>query len=252
MRKFNTYETNHLLKFGFDPFDVADSVAINIPVEYITGKSEFMGKTFNVNEDVLIPRFESEKLIEIALEEIKNINKIAINFIDIGTGSGVLGISLALELAKTGIEFNGILLDISSEALIIARKNITEHNLSKTLQARSVSEFFSNIDSQFQSDIIIANLPYIPTKRIDHLQPSVKDFEPRIALDGGEDGLEIIRNSIAYFKRFLNQSGSIILEVDDDHGPDKTNEFQDEWEVEVREDENKKNRYWILKPKITI
>lgn len=252
MRVFNTYEVNHLIKFGYDPFSLAKKVNNNTPVEYITGRAEFMGRIFLVNQDVLIPRYESESLIEIAVKEVEKRELNQIRFIDLGTGSGVIGISLAIELEKLGIKYRGVLLDISKKALSTTKKNLALHNLNNKLDVSLIDDFISKKNSDSKFDIIIANLPYIPSKRVDELESSVKDFEPRIALDGGYDGLEVIRGSLELFKESLDPSGIFILEVDDSHTQDKTEEFRYQWDIKILNDENGKNRFWVMRPRTKV
>lgn len=243
MRKFSPYEMNQLIKFGLDPFEVAKTADENIPVEYITGKSEFYGYTFNVNKEVLIPRIETEELVNIGLSEIKNRSEL--KFADIGTGSGAIGISFALELKKMNITFEGILSDISPKSLSIAEKNLK--TLAADLNISLVeSNLFENMNGE-NFDVIFANLPYIPTTRLTELDPSVRDFEPIEALDGGEDGLKFIRKLLEEGSNRLNNNGVILLEVDDTHGENKAKEFSDLWNIEVRKDLNEKIRYWVCR-----
>ena len=256
MRSFTAYEFNHLIKFGFDPIELSPSLNSEIPVEYITGKVEFLGHIFKVSKDVLIPRPETEELISFATEYLEDADLDEIIFADVGTGSGCIGISFALQLQELGLDFKGFLSDISEEALEITKKNLQElyyKNPEIKLQTEIEDDLVvlnSNLLNKYPKDIkfdiIFANLPYIPSGRISQLQSSVKDFEPHKALDGGEDGLEYIRKFLKQAEKFVEKDGIVILEVDDTHTD--TSEFE-KWDIECKSDENGKNRYWVAKIK---
>ena len=116
-RKFTALEINHLLKFGVDPFNLNLNKIKEMPVEYITGFSEFYGRVFEVNNKVLIPRIETERLIDLALNFVRLKKLTKVKFCDVGTGSGVIGITFAKELEKRNIFFKATLSDISEDAL---------------------------------------------------------------------------------------------------------------------------------------
>ncbi|MCA9386627.1 peptide chain release factor N(5)-glutamine methyltransferase [Candidatus Dojkabacteria bacterium] len=240
MRKLSAYEINQLNKHNIDPYFLDLNSIDNKPVEYITGFAEFYGRDFIVNENTLIPRIETERIIDLAFE---NLPEGKVDFIDVGTGSGAIGITFAKELERKRIEYRGILSDSLDEALNIARSNI------KKLKAYSLepvtSNLFTSVSKQ-KFNTIFANLPYIPTSRISTLASSVKDFEPVSALDGGEDGLDLIRKLIYSTSEYLEKDGVLILEVDDTH----THKFSEEfigWEIEIFTDLNGKNRFWVCK-----
>lgn len=239
MRKWSAYEYNQLIKFGLDPSIIAsDNSLQDMPVEYITGFAEFRDRDFIVNKDVLIPRPETEHLIDIVLETLSENNNV--RYVDVGTGSGVLGISLAIELEASGVEYEAILLDISESALDIARDNFARLIRANDSRFSFVtSNLLSSIDSDVNIDLIIANLPYIPTERISQLQSSVKDFEPLLALDGGKDGLLYIRKLL--YQARLKRVRRVVLEVDDTH--DDCSEFKF-WNINIINDYNGKVRYW--------
>lgn len=161
-----------------------------MPLEYLTGETEFMGLPFYVNENVLIPRQDTECLVEevLPLVEGKTV-------LDLCTGSGCIGISLAV-LGKCHRVW---LSDLSAGALEVARENAKRNQTVVTLNQGNL---FENISERF--DVIVSNPPYIESAECDRLMPEVKEYEPRMALDGREDGLyfyrEIIRQSIAYLK----------------------------------------------------
>lgn len=162
-----------------------------MPLEYLTGETEFMGLPFYVNEKVLIPRQDTECLVEeiLPLVEGKTV-------LDLCTGSGCIGISLAV----LGKSHRVWLSDLSVEALEVARENAKRNQVVVTLNQGNL---FENISERF--DVIVSNPPYIESAECDRLMPEVKDYEPRMALDGREDGLyfyrEIIRQSVAYLKK---------------------------------------------------
>lgn len=253
MRQFIPYEINHLIKFGFDPFEVSKTADEYIPVEYITEKAEFYGNIFEVNKNTLIPRIETEQLINIGLELVDKKN---IVFTDIGTGSGAIAISFAKQLLENSQSFEGYLSDSSDSAILIAKKNIDTlfsplhqncfTNKIKNSQLKIIkSDLLEHYPKNKLFNIIFANLPYIPSSRINKLNSSVKDYEPLAALDGGMDGLNLIRKLLSKAEKYLTKDGYLLLEVDDTHDEKKSEEFKDKWKIEVRRDLNEKIRFWI-------
>lgn len=182
------------------------------PVAYITGHKEFYGLDFEVNKNVLIPRPETELLVEQALQYLRTKglkNSMTINLIDIGTGSGCIIVSVAKELQATSykLKVNLFASDISEKALRIAKKNAKEHGVANEIKFYH-SDLLSNNRLPKKFDLIIANLPY--------LRPDYQglDFEPRTALDGGDDGLKIVRRLIDSLADKLNAGGVALLEID--------------------------------------
>jgi len=257
MRKFTVQETNHLIKHGLDPFELMKNDS-EIPVEYITGKGEFYGRDFNVNKNTLIPRVETEELIDLALKVIdERSNKYEkITFADVASGSGVIGITLALELEKRLIAYDGYLSDISKKALETAEENARNFLIERKVHCfinqkdeSTLQLFESDLLEKFNNvklDLIVSNLPYIPRERISLIHSSVKDFEPLIALDGGIDGLEYIAKLLEQAEKVLNKKGTLILEVDDTHIKEKAERFS-AWSIEVKLDQNEKTRFWVCK-----
>lgn len=183
------------------------------PEEYITGKAYFCDLEFKVTEDVLIPRIETEKLVDIVVEYIKT-NKIENNkdlkILDIGTGSGCIAISIAKKLPNIKIDA----IDISPKALVVAKENAITNGVGERINFIE-NNLIENINIHY--NIIVSNLPYIPTSRIPILENSVKNFEPTLALDGGEDGFELYRK---LFKQIIDNKINpdfIAIEFDDDH-----------------------------------
>lgn len=254
-RKFTPYEYNQLNKYGFDPIKLSKVVDLHIPVEYITGKVEFCNQIFNVNKNTLIPRPETEELIQIAKDLTPELRGEKVTFCDVGTGSGAIGITYASWLIGQSLLFEGYLSDISSEALKVTKQNVDEiftpkhqncfTNKIQDSQLKIIeSDLFSNYPKAKMFDLIFANLPYIPTSRIDNLDSSVKDFEPLLALDGGQDGLDLIREFTSQAKVRLNINSYVLLEVDDSHI--SSSEFDKEWNVKIIKDSNGKNRFWVM------
>jgi len=171
------------------------------PLQYITGKQEFMKLDFFVNENVLVPRADTEILVEEALQIIKE-NKLK-TVLDLCTGSGAIAISIA----KYGDVEKVLASDISKKALKVTDININKNKVqAQTLQ----SDLFENINGKF--DIIISNPPYIETEVIESLEEDVKR-EPKLALDGGKDGLDIYRKIIENAWKYLNEEGFLCLEI---------------------------------------
>lgn len=194
------------------------------PVSHIIGKREFYGRDFIVNKYVLDPRPDSESLIELVLKNFPDKNK-KLNILEIGCGSGCLIITLLKELQNV----KGAAIDVSKEALAISQKNAKLHEVSDRinfifLDIMSQSSWNLEVESLLQKqiddvfikekfDLIISNPPYIESAEIDKLQPEVRIFEPRIALDGGLDGLDFYRRIAAESKFFLNENGKVIVEI---------------------------------------
>jgi len=173
------------------------------PVAYITGKKEFWSTDFFVNEATLVPRPETELLIYKIIDFFKNKK---INILDIGTGSGCILLSVLKELHNS----YGIGIDISSKAIKMAKKNSKNLNL----HHRSKFKVFDlNKFDNGKYDLIISNPPYIPTNDIKKLSKDITDYEPRLALDGGSDGLDLIKKVIYKSSHLLKVNGLFALEI---------------------------------------
>lgn len=184
--------------------------AERIPLQYITGEQEFMGLNFKVNSNVLVPRQDTETLVEEALK----ICQPGMEILDLGTGSGCIVISLM----KNAHGMTAIGSDISKQALLVAKENARLHEVEIEWVR---SNLYENISGCF--DLIVSNPPYIPQEDILGLMPEVRDFEPVGALDGGVDGLDFYRQIIAQGKDYLNKDGYLYLEIGYDQGPAVTN-----------------------------
>ena len=175
-----------------------------IPIEHITHQKEFMKLNFFVDKNVLIPRQDTEILVEEVIKIAKRIN--AKKILDLCTGSGAIAVSLAKYLPQTEI----IAIDISNDALKIAKKNAVSNNVENQITFIS-SDMFTNLNEE-KFDIIVSNPPYINTNVIDNLDIQVKN-EPHIALDGGRDGLYFYKKIINESYQYLKCNGYLCLEI---------------------------------------
>lgn len=200
------------------------------PLQYITSHQEFFKLDFELTPDVLIPRPETELIVEVASELLKH--EPAPTFADIGTGSGCIAISLLHELPRA----RGVAVDLSPAALAIAKRNAGRHQVIDRLRLVE-SDLFSAIDSRERFDLIVSNPPYVPVDDLTDLQREVR-HEPRGALDGGTDGLVVIRRLLNDAPRFLRSGGYLIFEIGIDQA-DAIKRIVDQtaWElIEIRKD----------------
>lgn len=181
--------------------------ASHIPLQHITGVQEFMGLEFAVNEHVLIPRQDTEVLVESVLEVLKP----GMSVLDMCTGSGCILISLL----KNRKNVTGVGVDISEEALKVARKNRD----SLEVEAKLIqSDLFENVEGKY--DIVISNPPYIRTSVIEELKEEVKFHDPFLALDGKDDGLYFYREIVEKSSEYLKKCGKLYFEIGHDQGED--------------------------------
>ena len=172
----------------------------HVPLAYIVGDAEFYGLNFVVNENVLIPRPETEEIVEFALKHINKTSKV----LDIGTGSGAIAVTVA---KKTNAQVTAV--DISANALEVARKNAKNNDVDvEFLQ----SDVFSALETR-KFDVIISNPPYISESEYQTLMPEVKDYEPKIALVAEDDGLKIYKQIINDAPKHLEKNGVIVFEI---------------------------------------
>ena len=189
------------------------------PLQYITGAQEFWSLDFIVNPQVLIPRPESELLVELAINQLKPPNAFENHppkILDLGTGCGALAISLAKEVQEAKIWAT----DISSGALKLANLNAKKHGVADRIKFKHGDLWNPLINQDITFDIIISNPPYIACEEYNDLPPEVRDYEPRSALDGKEGGMYYIEKILKGGLHFLNTGGLILLEM----APDQTNE----------------------------
>ncbi len=259
-RQFTPYEKNQLRKY-----DIEEAEALEhgeAPVEYITGHVEFCGLDFKIDPRALIPRVETEELVDQAFSFVKNhfptyqktsgqqttqqneyrqdgssIKKV-VNILDIGTGSGAVAISLATKLKQVNLPYRIVASDISQEALKLAKENkqrLLDNKLDDNIFLIQ-ADLFDNLDKVTPKtgfDLIIANLPYIPAQRLKVLESSVKDYEPEVALSGGEDGFELIEKFLNQAKHYLADGGVIFMEIDYTHPELLKERFSDRYQIKT-------------------
>jgi release factor glutamine methyltransferase len=175
------------------------------PFQYISGVQEFYGHEFKVTPDVLIPRPETEILVEAAINEI--VEKAETKFCEIGVGSGCIAVSI-LKAAPSAV---AVAVDMSKAAIEVARTNAEKHEVINRLDLKT-SDVFSNVN-EADFDLIVSNPPYIPMPDIETLQREVREFEPRMAVDGGQDGLDIVRKLVLEAPKFLRPRGMLLIEI---------------------------------------
>ena len=178
------------------------------PVAYIIGEWEFYGLPLNISQDVLIPRADTEVLAERGIQKAKLAGEGA-RVLDLCAGSGCVGLAVAANVPAC----RAVLGELSEGALRICKQNVRRNNLNARVTCLSVDALEPPAASLWDFDVIVSNPPYIPTADIDGLERSVKDFEPHMALDGGEDGLDFYRFIAAKWKTALRLGGTLIFEV---------------------------------------
>lgn len=178
------------------------------PLQYITQRQEFFGLEFEVTKDVLIPRPETEMIIETVLELLPNVEESS-SLCDVGTGSGCIAITLLHQLPMA----RALAVDISSASLEVAKRNASRHSVLArlTLVASDCLASVSPNDCSF--DLIASNPPYISDSELEVLQREVREHEPRAALSGGADGLNIVRRLLSESGIFLKQGGHLLIEI---------------------------------------
>ena len=173
------------------------------PIAYILKEKEFWSKKFGIERGILIPRPETELMVEKLAKMFKN-KKIFL--LDIGTGSGCILISLISELKKSF----GIGIDISKIALSAAKKNALKHNVHEKIKFYNKS--FTDLHNQ-KFDLVVSNPPYLESRILNKLDEDIRKYEPRIALDGGNDGLDVIKKVIYKTKEILKTNGTLAVEI---------------------------------------
>lgn len=186
----------------------------HVPLQHITGEQDFMGLTFVVNNNVLVPRQDTEVLVEEVMRHLHD----GMRILDMCTGSGCI----LLSLLRYSNDCTGVGVDISADALQVAAKNAERIlGVRATEQSKVIlrqGNLFEDMDCQDKFDIIVSNPPYIKTNVIDSLMPEVKEHEPLSALDGGEDGLIFYRRIIERAGEFLMGGGMLFFEIGYDQG----------------------------------
>lgn len=179
--------------------------AERVPLQYITGNQEFMGLHFNVNSNVLIPRQDTELLVEHAIELLDENWKI----LDLCTGSGCIAVSIAHFGKEKNVQVTAI--DVSKSALLVAKENAIQNQVQVEWLR---SDLFDRVSGKYH--MILSNPPYIPTKVLEGLQPEVRDFEPHLALDGQDDGYYFYREIAKEAGTYLLDGGYLLLEIGHD------------------------------------
>lgn len=202
-------------KLNFSQEDLASQLVARRkgrePVAYILRQREFWGRAFQVDGSVLIPRPETEILIEAFLKWNENfLSKRPLRILDIGTGSGAIAVTLACEIPQCHL----VATDISAEALTLAKINAKTHAVDKQIQFLEENIFPATKQEKF--DAILSNPPYIESAEVSRLMPDVGNYEPALALDGGPEGLDFYQHLIPAAKDFLHDEGVLMLEIGHD------------------------------------
>lgn len=221
-------------------FDILKKRQEGIPLQYILGREDFYGRTFTVLEGVLIPRQDTEISVEVILKILKenNINKM----LEIGCGTGIVSITVDLE-SKRKMDITA--LDISSYA--INNTTINKKNLKSNIKILK-SDLFEKVSGKF--DLIYSNPPYIKSSEIENLQLEVKDHEPRLALDGGIDGLYFYREIIKEAPNYFNNNGFLVFEIGYDEAEDISLIMEKNFDTKIYKDLNNLDRVIVGQLKI--
>ncbi|WP_411682531.1 peptide chain release factor N(5)-glutamine methyltransferase [Clostridium thailandense] len=217
-----------------------------MPIKYMLGECEFMGLSFYVKEGVLIPRPDTETLVECAIEEIKKNN--FIHVCDVCCGSGIIGLTIAKLMDNVNIKSS----DISDIACEVTKENIKRLNLSEKVEVIKSDLLDKFIKNQDKFDVVVSNPPYIRKEVIGTLMEDVKNFEPYEALCGGDDGLDFYRKITCQSLKVLNKGGVLLFEIGYDQMEDVSNILKEYGfsEIECIKDLAGKNR--VIKGKLEI
>lgn len=221
-------------------FDILKKRQEGLPLQYILGREDFYGRTFTVLEGVLIPRQDTEISVEVILKILKenNINKM----LEIGCGTGIVSITVDLESKR---QMDVTSLDISPYA--IKNTTINKKNLKSNIKILK-SDLFDKVCGKF--DLIYSNPPYIKSSEIENLQLEVKDHEPRLALDGGIDGLYFYREIIKEAPNYLNNNGFLVFEIGYDEAEDISLIMEKNFDTKIYKDLNNLDRVIVGQLKI--
>ncbi|WP_019124399.1 peptide chain release factor N(5)-glutamine methyltransferase [Peptoniphilus grossensis] len=221
-------------------FDILKKRQEGLPLQYILGREDFYGRTFTVLEGVLIPRQDTEISVEVILKILKN-NNIK-NLLEIGCGSGIVSVTLDLE-TRGQVDITAV--DISPQA--IKNTNVNKNNLKSNIKILE-SNLFEEINEKF--DLIYSNPPYIKSHEIENLQVEVREHEPRLALDGGSDGLYFYRKIIKDAPNFLNSHGYLVFEIGYDEAEDISSIMRENFDLEIYKDLNNLDRVVVGRLKV--
>jgi len=202
-----------LMEKDMDPLrEMVRRRAEHEPLQYILGKTEFFGLEFKTDRRALIPRRETEHLVETALGFFPDKN-VSLNAIDLGTGTGILAITLAIHLPNS----RWMATDASAETLSLARENAERHGVDPRIRWAEGS-WWNGVDTSEKFGLIISNPPYIRTADLQNLAPELRQHEPPAALDGGADGLDAYRAILAKTRNHANPGARLALEIGFDQG----------------------------------
>ncbi len=210
------------------------------PLQYVLGKVNFYGNTFYVDERVLIPRFETAELVEHTIQYVKKIFTEPVDIIDLGCGSGVIGLTLEKKLSTNSVD----LVDISEKALEVTHKNCGNFNSKANI---ILSDMFDNIPNTNKYDLVISNPPYIKTD--EEIEEIVKNNEAHIALYGGEDGLDFYKKILYSVKPYLKEKSIIAFEIGYTQAEDIKKIVQEVLptsKVIIKQDLSEKNRMMFI------
>ncbi len=210
------------------------------PLQYILGRMDFRGITISMDRRALIPRPETEGLVELILEKIRPLR--APSILDVGTGSGAIALSILDEHPTAFV--TGC--DISPDALQLARENSRRLGFSKRVSWRQADLFSPDFPDLFQQrfDFLVSNPPYISTAEFQNLQPEIRQYEPANALLAGEEGLDFVRRLAEIGRKMILEEGALFCEIGETQGEAARNEFRRHgWQAFIRKDLSGKDRY---------
>ena len=217
-----------------------EAIKTGKPLQYVMGYVNFYGNRFNINENVLIPRFETEELVENTINYIKKFFTKPVEIIDLGCGSGAIGLTLKKKIEDSTVD----LIDISEKALEIAQNNSQNLGIKANIYK---SDMFSNVNKKY--DVIISNPPYIKTT--EEIEKIVKDNEPHLALYAGEDGLDCYKKILKDIKQHMKDKCIVAFEIGNTQANDITKlikEYLENIKIIVKKDLSEKDRMiFILK-----
>jgi release factor glutamine methyltransferase len=178
------------------------------PVAYLVGQREFFSLPFEVTPDVLIPRPETELLVVRTLDIAKTLGKADVDIADVGTGSGILAVTLARHLKQSRVTA----IDVSASALAVAKKNADRHGVAERIDFVE-GDLFTNVDAARRFDFVVSNPPYVTTEEMGQLSHDVRRYEPALALDGGAGGISVIERLLPQTVERLRPGGWLLVET---------------------------------------